>query len=68
MIADALCRERGADPATDVHSKVVASALAAGNFAVSAMVLGREAYAELEPAELQVIRLVRDHLLDPPKR
>ena len=63
MLAQALAAEWGVDPARDVRSKVAAAALSAGNFAVSAMVLGREAYAELERAELQVIALVRERLL-----
>ncbi len=65
LIAQALADEWGVDPSTDVRSKVAAAALAAGNFAVGAMVLGREAYAELERAELEVIALVRARLLGP---
>jgi len=63
MLAAALAEERGVDPGADVRSKVAAAALSAGNFAVGAMVLGREAYAELERAELEVIELVRRGLL-----
>ena len=65
IIADGLAAEWGVAPGTDIRVEVVAAALAAGNFAVSATVLDREAYAELEPAELAVIALVRTNLLGP---
>ncbi|MBX3484127.1 TetR/AcrR family transcriptional regulator [Phenylobacterium sp.] len=47
----------------EILARVAASALVAGNYAVGAMIFSREAYDELEDAEVQVISLVRDTLL-----
>jgi AcrR family transcriptional regulator len=56
--ADLAGRKDGA-----IVAHVAAAALAGGNYAVGAMILAREAYDELEAAEVKVIRLVRDGLL-----
>ena len=63
IISEELCRDLGRDPQTDVLSKVAAAALVGANYAVGAMILAREAYHDLEFAELEVIRLVRGGLL-----
>jgi AcrR family transcriptional regulator len=63
IIAEALCKDLGRDPQRDVLSKVAAAALVGGNYAVGAMILGQEAYHDLEGAELEVVRLVRTGLL-----
>ncbi|MBS0408726.1 MAG: TetR family transcriptional regulator [Proteobacteria bacterium] len=64
IVADGLCRDMGRDPATDVFTKVAAAALVAGNYAIGAMINASEAYDDLETAELEVIRIVREGLLD----
>lgn len=63
MIAEAMSADLGRDPAKDILTKVAAAALVGGNFAVGAMIFATEAYAELETAELEVIRTVREGLL-----
>jgi AcrR family transcriptional regulator len=63
IISVELCKDLGRDPDTDVLSKVAAAALVGANYAVGAMILRQEAYHDLEVAELEVIRLVRDGLL-----
>lgn len=63
MVADALSADFGRDPADDIASKVAAAALIGGNYAVGAMIFGKEAYDDLERAELEVIRIVREGLL-----
>jgi AcrR family transcriptional regulator len=63
MVARALSADLGRDPADDILSKVAAAALIGGNYAVGAMIFSKEAYGDLETAELEVIRLVREGLL-----
>lgn len=63
MIAEAMCADLGRDPTQDILTKVAAAALVGGNFAVGAMIFANEAYAELETAELEVVRAVREGLL-----
>lgn len=63
MIAEAMCADLGRDPTKDILTKVAAAALVGGNFAVGAMIFANEAYSELETAELEVVRAVREGLL-----
>lgn len=48
----------------DIIAPVAAAALVGGNYSVSAGIFAREAYDELEAAVLEVVRLVREKLLD----
>jgi len=64
-VARALDEEAGGSLQGRVRSRVVAAALVGGNYAVADMVMREEAYADLEAAELEVIRLVREGLLTP---
>jgi hypothetical protein len=64
-VARALDEEAGGSPQGRVRSRVAAAALVGGNYAVADMVMREEAYADLEAAELEVIRLVREGLLTP---
>jgi AcrR family transcriptional regulator len=63
LLAKAMCADWGRDPKRDILSKVAAAALIGGNYAVGAMLLEREAYEEIEGAELEVIRLVSESVL-----
>ena len=63
IIAVELARDLGRSPASDILTRVAAAALVGGNFAVGAMVMQSEAYAELARCELEVIRIVREGLL-----
>ena len=63
LIAEHLERDLAARANASILAKVSAAALVGGNYAVGAMILEKEAYAELESAELEVVRLVRQHLL-----
>lgn len=66
ILAKELCADLGRDPATDVLSKVAAAALAIGSFSVANMVLARDGAQDLEAAEAEVVRLVRENLLKLP--
>jgi AcrR family transcriptional regulator len=63
MIVEGLLADLKDYPNAEILARVAASALVGGNYAVGAMIFGREAYAELETAELEVVRLVRQELL-----
>lgn len=62
-VARALEQEAGGER---VWARVAAAALVGGNFAVADMIMRDETYADLEGAEREVIRLVREGL--PPRR
>ncbi len=59
----ALNEEAGGSGDGRIWSRVVAAALIGGNYAVADMILRDDDYTDLERAELQVIRLVREGLL-----
>ncbi|WP_293454584.1 TetR/AcrR family transcriptional regulator [Phenylobacterium sp.] len=63
LLAEGLAADLGGRPDGAILSKVAAAALAGGNYAVGAMVASRGSYADLERAELEVVRLVRTSLL-----
>jgi len=63
IIAAELAKDLGRDPENDILTKVAAAALVGGNYAVGAMIMQSESYAELQTAELEVVRLVRESLL-----
>jgi AcrR family transcriptional regulator len=65
LVADGLCRDMGRDPRTDIFTKVAAAALVGGNYAIGAMINALEAYDDIETAEMEVIRIVREGLLQP---
>lgn len=64
LIAEGLEQDLADRPDRETISKVAAAALVGGNYAVGRMVLLREDYADLERAETEVFRLVREKLLE----
>lgn len=64
LIQDGLLADLADHPNAAILARVAAAALVGGNYAVGAMIFSAEAYDELEAAELEVIRLVRQDLLD----
>lgn len=63
IIADGLEKDLADHPDCEIVSKVAAAALVGGNYAVGSMVMRKEAYGDLERAESEVVRLVREKLL-----
>lgn len=63
LITDGLEQDLRDRPDRDIVAKVAAAALVGGNYAVGRMVLRKEAYDDLERAETEVVRLVREKLL-----
>jgi AcrR family transcriptional regulator len=55
VLAEALAREAGVDPTTDMYSKLLAGMLVAGNFMVGNSVFARGAHTQLEAACLAVV-------------
>jgi AcrR family transcriptional regulator len=55
MIAEALSREAGVDPAGDVYAIALAGLLVGGNYAMARQVRARGAKADLESAVLSVV-------------
>jgi AcrR family transcriptional regulator len=64
IIAAGLEKDLVDHPEREIVSKVAAAALVGGNYAVGHMVLRKEAYGDLERAESEVVRLVREKLLE----
>ena len=62
-IAEGLEIDMAGHPNREILCKVAAAALVGGNYAVGRMILRREAYDDMERAEMEVLRLVRENLL-----
>jgi AcrR family transcriptional regulator len=63
VIAAGLEADMADQPNREILSKVAAAALVGGNYAVGTMVLRKGAYADMERAETEVLRVVRESLL-----
>lgn len=63
IIMEGLLVDLAGHPNAEILARVAAAALVGGNYAVGAMIFGREAYDSLEAAEMEVIRMVREDLL-----
>lgn len=63
LLAEGLESDMREQAGGEILSKVAAAALVGGNYAVGTMVVRERAYADLERAEREVLRLVRERLL-----